>query len=99
MQEFDPEHAAKHGYTCADWEAVDSPELSDEELAQVRPFAEIFPALAEKMRKAIGGRPKSEKPKIAVSLRLDPEVIEAFKAAGPGWQSRMNQALRKAAGV
>lgn len=52
MKEFDPEHAAKHGYTCADWEAVDSPELSDEELAQVRPFAEIFPALAEKMRKA-----------------------------------------------
>lgn len=99
MKEFDPGHAARHGYTRADWEATDSPELTDEELAQARPFAEVFPALAEKMRKAAGGRPKSERPKVAVSLRLDPEVIEAFKAAGPGWQSRMNQALRKAAGV
>lgn len=77
----------------------DNPEWTDEELAQARPFAEVFPALAEKMRKSIGGRPKAEKPKVAVSLRLDPEVIEAFKAEGPGWQSRMNQALRKAAGV
>jgi uncharacterized protein (DUF4415 family) len=77
----------------------DNPEWTDEELAQARPFAEVFPALAEKMRKAAGGRPKAEKPKVAVSLRLDPDVIEAFKAKGPGWQSRMNQALRKAAGV
>jgi uncharacterized protein (DUF4415 family) len=99
MKEFDSRHAARHGYTRADWEAADSPELTDEELAQARPFTEVFPVLAEKMRKAISGRPKSEKPKVAVSLRLDPEVIEAFKAAGPGWQSRMNQALRKAAGV
>lgn len=77
----------------------DNPEWTDEELARARPFAEVFPALAEKMRKAAGGRPKAEKPKVAVSLRLDPDVIEAFKAKGPGWQSRMNQALRKAAGV
>ena len=77
----------------------DNPEWTDEELAQARPFDEVFPALAEKMRKSIGGRPKAEKPKVAVSLRLDPEGIEAFKAEGPGWQSRMNQALRKAVGM
>jgi uncharacterized protein (DUF4415 family) len=30
-----------------------------------------------------------------VSLRLDPDVIEAFRAGGSGWQSRINAALRK----
>ena len=99
MKEFDPKHAAKHGYTREDWDAVDSPELTDADLARAKPFAQAFPALAEKMRKNLGGRPKSESTKIAVSLRLDPDVVAAFKAKGPGWQSRMNEALRKVAGV
>jgi uncharacterized protein (DUF4415 family) len=43
------------------------------------------------------GRPPSENPKQAVSLRLDRDVIEHFKKEGPGWQSRMNEALRKQA--
>jgi len=54
MKKFDPEHAARHGYTREDWDEVDNPEWTDEELAQARPFAEVFPALAGKMRKAIG---------------------------------------------
>lgn len=45
------------------------------------------------------GRPKAAKTKIPTSLRLDPEVLEHFKAEGRGWQSRMNAALRKAAGL
>lgn len=45
------------------------------------------------------GRPKATNPKQAVSLRLDPDVIDWFKLSGPGWQSRMNEALRKAAGL
>ena len=44
-----------------------------------------------------GGRPKLETPKCPVSLRLDREVVEHFKATGPGWQTRINLALRKAA--
>ncbi len=43
------------------------------------------------------GRPPAEVPKQAVSIRLDPDVIAHFKQAGPGWQSRINAALRKAA--
>ena len=43
------------------------------------------------------GRPKSASPKEAVSLRLDPDVLAHFRASGPGWQSRINQALRRAA--
>ncbi len=43
------------------------------------------------------GRPKLEQTKQHVSLRLDPDVLESFKASGPGWQARINDALRKAA--
>lgn len=45
------------------------------------------------------GRPKSAARKEAVSLRLDPEVLDYFRNQGPGWQSRINAALRKAAGL
>lgn len=44
------------------------------------------------------GRPPGSA-KQAVSLRLDKEILERFRADGPGWQSRMNEALRKAAGL
>jgi uncharacterized protein (DUF4415 family) len=35
-------------------------------------------------------------PKVATTIRLDAEVLEALKAAGPGWQTRANDALRTA---
>ena len=46
--------------------------------------------------KVIGqvGRPKSDNPKIATTVRLDADVLSAFKATGKGWQTRMNAALR-----
>lgn len=77
----------------------DAPEATDAQITQAKPFAEVFPALAEKMRRNMGGRPKTENPKVAVSLRLDPDVVLRFKAEGPGWQTRMNEALRHAAGL
>ncbi len=40
------------------------------------------------------GRPKLERPKRPVTVRYDADVIDAFKATGPGWQTRMNDALR-----
>lgn len=49
--------------------------------------------------KVTRGRPRSQAPKVSTTLRLDPDVLEAFKSDGPGWQSRMNAALRKAAGL
>lgn len=45
------------------------------------------------------GRPRSDNPKQQVTLRLDPEVLARFRADGPGWQGRINEALRKAAGI
>lgn len=71
----------------------DASEATDEQLEQAKPFTETFPALADAMRKNMGGRPKTENSKVPVSLRLDADVVEKFKATGPGWQSRMNAAL------
>ena len=45
------------------------------------------------------GRPPLENPKKQVTLRLDPDVLEAFRATGKGWQSRINAHLRKALGL
>jgi len=45
------------------------------------------------------GRPKLASPKQSTTIRLDADVIAAFKADGAGWQSRINAALRKAAGL
>jgi uncharacterized protein (DUF4415 family) len=46
------------------------------------------------------GRPPSrERSKQQVTLRIDPDVIERFREGGPGWQGRMNEALRKAVGL
>ena len=42
------------------------------------------------------GRPPVPHPKQAVSLRLEPEVLEKFRATGAGWQRRMNDVLKAA---
>jgi uncharacterized protein (DUF4415 family) len=43
------------------------------------------------------GRPKSAAPKKSVHLRLSPDVLAHFRATGKGWQTRIDDALRKAA--
>ncbi|HET9047936.1 MAG TPA: BrnA antitoxin family protein [Chiayiivirga sp.] len=43
------------------------------------------------------GRPKLDNPRQLLSLRLPPQVIERWKASGPGWQTRMAEALEKSA--
>lgn len=45
------------------------------------------------------GRPKAAVTKVSTTIRLDPDVLAAFKADGPGWQTRINQALRKSVGL
>jgi hypothetical protein len=51
----------------------DAPEATDVQLAKAKPFAEAVPHLAETIRKNLGGRPRSDNPNVAVSIRLDPE--------------------------
>jgi uncharacterized protein (DUF4415 family) len=45
------------------------------------------------------GRPKADVTKVSTTIRLDPDIIAAFKADGSGWQGRINDALRKAVGL
>lgn len=90
MKEFEP----GHGYSKEDWDAVDSPELTDEELASMRPAREVLPP---EFFKALPKRrgPQKAPTKVAVSIRLSRDVVEAFKAKGPGWQSQIDEALRE----
>jgi uncharacterized protein (DUF4415 family) len=41
------------------------------------------------------GRPPKDAPKVAVKLRLDPDLLAVLKATGPGWQTRANRILRE----
>ena len=87
------------GYSREDWDEVsDNPEWTEEDVANAKPFREVFPDMAAAMdREATKrGRPPLERPKKAISIRLDQDVIDKFKATGPGWQSRMNEALKAA---
>ncbi|MFB9952046.1 BrnA antitoxin family protein [Rhizobium puerariae] len=79
----------------------DNPELTDEQIANMKPFREVFPDLAASIDREIArrGRPKAEQTKQPVTIRLDPDIVDHYKATGRGWQSRMNDDLRKAAGL
>ncbi|EHP93446.1 BrnA antitoxin family protein [Methylorubrum extorquens] len=84
---------ASTGIPHEDWDDVDSPELTDADLAELRPAsempAEVFALLPKRGR----GRPKAENAKVNVTLRLDPRLVEAYKATGAGWQTRMQEVL------
>jgi uncharacterized protein (DUF4415 family) len=74
----------------------DNPPIDERMFARMRPAAEVAPEIVRRARGQRG--PQKSKPvKTLVSLRLDPEVIKHFRRSGPRWQSRINQALRKAA--
>ena len=59
----------------------DTYELSSEQIAQMRPLR---------------GRPRVARPKAALTMRVDADVLDAIKASGPGWQTRVNELLKAA---
>ena len=64
----------------------------------MRPLREADPGFIEAMaefRKKLG-RPKAEAPKVHIGFRLSADVVESVKASGPGYNARVEQALRKA---
>jgi len=74
-------------------EVGDNPEWTREDFARAKRFAEALPDLAASIRK---GRGSNKAPtKKLVSLRLSRQVLEAYKAKGPGWQSRIDADLRR----
>ena len=73
--------------TPVDWiDHDDAPELNDDFFERADEY------LGDKLIRR--GRPKAERTKLAITIRYDADVIEAFKATGGGWQARMNDALK-----
>ena len=57
-----------------------------------------FKAVTTRPVEPIAKKPTIPNAKEMVSLRIDRDVLEYFQEAGPGWQERINEALRRAAG-
>jgi uncharacterized DUF497 family protein/uncharacterized protein (DUF4415 family) len=84
--------------TCAAVADADNPPLTNEDFTKMRPAVKAVPEIVARHRGQRG--PQKSKPvKTQLTLRLDPDVVEHFKAFGPGWTARINEVLRKAAGL
>jgi uncharacterized protein (DUF4415 family) len=79
----------------------ENPEWTKADFARATRFkggvkmTDITPEMLAQIKNTRG--PQKARTKVAVSIRLSPEVISHFKAKGPGWQSRIDDALRKIA--
>jgi uncharacterized protein (DUF4415 family) len=75
----------------------ENPEWTAEDFARSRPASEVVPDVVAAYLRRRG--PQRQPTKRLISLRLDPDVIDHFRARGKGWQARINATLRKAAGI
>jgi uncharacterized protein (DUF4415 family) len=76
----------------------ENPEWTEEMHARAKPASEVVgrDAAAALVKRGRGRPAGSDKEQ--VTLRIDRDTLERFRASGPGWQTRINDALRKAAG-
>lgn len=78
---------------------LDNPEWTEADFDRALRGDQIPAHIREAFGKGKRGRPigttKADAKK-SVTLRLDPDVLESWRATGPGWQARMNNALRAA---
>lgn len=77
----------------------ENPEWTAEDSANAQTAAEALPKLfGEHQARAMlrpRGRPTAESTKERITIRLSPEVVQTFRATGPGWQTRIDAALRE----
>jgi uncharacterized protein (DUF4415 family) len=69
----------------------DNPEWTAEMFAQAKRISDLPTALQAKLR---GRGPQKAAPKVSTTIRLSPDVVQAFRAAGDGWQTRIDAALK-----
>lgn len=77
---------------------ADARELTQTWQSQAKPAREVFAAEVYDALVALKrprGRPKAETTKVFTAIRLDADLLDAFKATGKGWQTRVNSALRQ----
>ena len=72
----------------------DAPEWTEADWARAKPASAVAPNLVAEYRRARGKQKAPLKEK--VTLRLDADVLAHFRRSGKGWQTRLNDALRKA---
>ena len=74
----------------------DNPEWTEEDFARARPASELPPEVLAHFPKTLARIRGFQKAatKRAVSIRLSAEVVDHFRAGGPGWQTRIDQALK-----
>lgn len=75
----------------------DNPEWTEEDFRRARPASELPAEILKAFPRTRG--PQKAPRKVPVSIRLTPEVVERFKAGGPGWQARIDDVLKKAVGL
>ena len=76
----------------------DNPEWTEEDFVRAKPPQEILsPDILAAFPKTRG--PQTAPKKVPVSIRLSAEVVERLKAQGPGWQTRIDNILKKAVGL
>ncbi|MEW5744535.1 MAG: BrnA antitoxin family protein [Nitrospirota bacterium] len=68
-------------------------ELTAEDFKKARHASEVLPGIVKAHRKGRG--PQKTPTKVPTTVRLSREVVEYFKSKGKGWQSRMDEALKK----
>jgi uncharacterized protein (DUF4415 family) len=70
-------------------------ELMASDFKRMKPFSALPKDEQAMLRKL--GRPKSDKPKELVSVRLDADALAFLRSGGPGWQTRLNALVSAAA--
>jgi uncharacterized protein (DUF4415 family) len=71
----------------------ENPEWTKETFRRARPARKVFPHLDFPKPR---GRGRQKTPtKVQTTIRLDRDLVEHFKAEGRGWQTRINDALRR----
>ncbi len=78
----------------------ENPEWTKADFARARPAAEFLreqfgAEAAAILLKPKRGRPPKPVTKRAIHIRLSPEVVEYFRSTGQGWQTRVDQILKK----
>jgi uncharacterized protein (DUF4415 family) len=86
--------ARKRGESQSDWEAVRQRIEAGVEPEEDEDSPEGTEVIREAIAKRRAGQPVGASTKEQVSLRIDRDVLTAFRATGPGWQARLNAALR-----
>ncbi|WP_417232037.1 BrnA antitoxin family protein [Brevundimonas sp.] len=74
----------------------DAPELTRDRMRKARRGRDMLPEPVLAQFRRGPGRPTADNPKVPVSIRLDKDVVDHFKATGEGWQTRINSILREA---